>query len=110
MSKDVKHYAPLITEKLDYATVDVYLIKHEIVTVAEFESFRKALQNGSSTNGDLVRKLLVKIFEKPREFYKALREHVNDKSQNVHAGNKELFYQLPDSFVSTNFCNVYKNM
>ena len=40
-----------------------------------------------------------KIFKKPCEFYRALREHVNGK-KDVHAGNKELFLSLPESFVS----------
>ena len=92
-------FAPVITDRLDYATADVYLLKHGVLTVTEFESFRRALQNGSFTNGDLVRKLLKNIFDKPREFYRALREHVND-DQNVHAGNKELLHMLPENFVS----------
>ena len=107
MSASVKQFAPTITGRLDYATVDVYLLKYEILTVSEFDSFRKALQSGSLTNDDLVHKLLAKIFMKPREFYRALREHVND-IKNAHAGNKELFLMLPENFVSIYvLCNLF---
>jgi len=99
MSTSPEQFAPAITERLDYATIDVYLLKHGIVSVSEFDSFQQALRHGSLTNTALVRKLLPKIFAKPRDFYRALREHVND-NQNVHTGNKELFQKLPRKFVS----------
>ena len=99
MSTDVKHFVPEIAERLDYATVDIYLLQKEVITASEFDSFQKALQNGTSTNGDLIRKLLPRILEKPREFYRALRQHIQD-NHNVHAGNKELFKKLPENFVS----------
>ena len=96
----VEHHAATIIQRFDYSTADAYLLKHGVLTVGEFDSFRKALQNGSSTNTDLVRRLFPKISEKPREFYRALRESVSDQSQNVHPGNKELFHHLPKNFVS----------
>ena len=107
MSGDVNQYAHIIKEKLDFATVNAYLLKHGVITTSEY--IYKSLQNGSITNSDLVSQLLPKISRKPREFYRALREHVNDKSQDVHPSNLELYHQLPESFVSVsmhnNFCN-----
>ena len=100
MSKDVKQYAPIITEKLDFATVDVFLLSHGVLSVTEYDSYRRALQNGNVTNGDLVRQLLPTLIGKPREFYRALRDHVNNESQDVHAGNLELYHRLPENFVS----------
>ena len=100
MSADVKQCAPVITEKLNFESVDVYLLKHEVISVTEYDRFRKALQSGSLSDGDLVRQLLPNIFKRAREFYRALRDYVNDKHQDVHPTNKELFYQLPDNFVS----------
>lgn len=100
MSGDVKLYAPFITEKLDFATVDVYLLRHGVVSTAEYDSYCRALQNGNVTNSDLVRQLLPKLIGKPREFYRALRDHVNNESEDVHPSNLELFFQLPESFVS----------
>ena len=99
MSTNVKQFAPDIVEKLDYATVDIYLLQKGILTSAEFETFQRALQNGFLGNGGVVRQLLPKILQKPRDFYRALRQHVQD-NYNVHAGNKELFHMLPDNFVS----------
>ena len=104
MSTDVKHYAPLITKKLDYATIDVYLIKHGVLSAVEYDRFRKNLQ--TSTNGDVVHLILPRILEKAREFYRALREHVTDKSEDVQPSNKELFYQLPQNFVSAHLCSL----
>ena len=95
----MKKFVPDITEKLNYATADIYLLQQGVLTVAEFENFQKALQNGSLGNGDVVRKLLPKILEKPRDFYRALRQHIQD-NYNVHAGNMELFHMLPYNFVS----------
>ena len=99
MSTNPEQFAPAISERLDYATIDVYLLKYEIVSVSEFAGFQQALQHGSLTNAVLVRKLLPKIFAKPRDFYHALRDNVND-NRNVHTGNKELFHMLPQKFVS----------
>ena len=100
MSTDLKQYAPLITQKLDFATAVVYLLKHGVLSVVEYDCFRKALQSGSSTNSNVVHQILPNILKKGREFYRALRECVNDKSEDVHPSNKELFYQLPENFVS----------
>jgi len=98
MSTNVEQFAPAITEKLEYATIDVYLLKHGIISTSEYGSFQQAFQHGS-TNSDLVRKLLTKILANPRNFYHALHEHVSDK-QNVHASHMELFSMLPKNFVS----------
>ena len=99
MSTNVKKFIPTITERLDYATVDVYLLTYEVLTISEYDSYRKALQNGTLTNGDVVRTILPKILMKPRKFYQALRTHVEDNS-NLHSGNNELFHMLPENFVS----------
>ena len=96
MSDSPEQYAPSITERLDYATIDVYLLRHKIVSLSEFESFQQALQHGSLTNEALVRKLLPKILAKPRNFYRALREYV-DQNPNVHTGNRDLFLKLPQN-------------
>ena len=100
MSADVKQYAPVITEKLNFESADVYLLKHGVIEVVEYDRFRKALQSGSLTNCDLVRQLLPRVCERAREFYRALRDYVNDKQQDAHPTNKELFCQLPYNFVS----------
>ena len=100
MSTDPKHYAPLITQNLDFATMDVYLLKRGVLSVVEYNRFRKAIQSGLSTNGDVIHEILPRILKKAREFYRALREHVNDKNQDVHPSNKELFDKLPENFVS----------
>ena len=101
MANNIYKYAPMITEKLDYSSIDLYLLKYGVITDQEFTSHQKIIQNGALTNGTLVRtRLMEKIFQKPREFYRALREHVTGKKEDVHAGNKELFQSLPESFVS----------
>ena len=100
MSADVKQYAPVIVEKLNFESADVFLLKHGVISVLEYEKFHRALQSGSLTNLDVVRQLLPRIFEKAREFYRALRDYVKDKQQDAHPTNKELLYQLPDNFVS----------
>ena len=99
MSTNVNKFVLDIAEKLDYATADIYLLQQGVLTAEEFASFQKALQNGSLINGDVVRKLLPRILKKPREFYRALRQHVQH-NHNVHAGNMELFHMLPEYFVS----------
>ena len=100
MSAEVNHYAPIIAEKFDFSSADVYLLKYGVILVVEFDRFRRALQSGSLTNGDLIRQLLIRISDKPREFYRALRDCVNDNPEVVHPSNKELFHQLPENFVS----------
>ena len=100
MSADVKHYAPAITQYLDFATADVYLLKHGVLSLLEHGRFSKALQTGSSTNSDLVRNLLPRIFERAREFYRALRDFVDEKTEDVHSSNIVLFRKLPENFVS----------
>ena len=100
MSIDVRKYAPIITEKLDFASTDTYLLKHGVISVADYDGCCKALQSGSTTNAILVRQMLSKILGKPREFYRALRDHVNGKFEDVHPSNNELFYSLPVNFVS----------
>ena len=100
MSTDPKQYAPLITQNLDFATTEVYLLKHGVLSVVEYDRLRKALQSGSSTNGEVVHQILPRILKKAREFYRALRDHVNDQPEDVHPSNSELFYQLPENFVS----------
>lgn len=100
MSTDPKQYALLITQNLDFATTDVYLLKYGILSVVEYDRFRKALQSGTSTNDDVVCQILPKILIKARYFYRALCEYVNDKNQDVHPSNNELFCQLPENFVS----------
>ena len=69
MLADLKTYAPIITRKLDFTTIDVYLLKYEILTLSEHEGFHKALQSGTVTNSVLVRQLLPKLLGKPVEFY-----------------------------------------
>ena len=101
MSTDLKQYVPLIIQNLDFATTAVYLLKHGILSVVEYDLFRIALLSDSSINGNVIHKILPRIFERPREFYRALREHVNDKPEDVHPSNRELFYRLPGNFVST---------
>lgn len=101
MSADVRQYAPLIKEYFDFASCDAHMFKHGIISLSEYESFHKASQSGSLTNCGLVSQLVPKISEKPRKFYRALREYVHDKGPDVHSNNKELFDQLPDNFVST---------
>ena len=112
MSTDPKHYAPLIAQNLDFATTDVYLLKHGVLSVVEYDRLRKALQSGSSTNGDVVHQILPRILKEPRDFYRALRDHVNDKPEDVHPSNSELFRQLPENFVSAsdhdNYNYTYK--
>ena len=93
-------YAPLITQNLDFTTADVYLLKHKVLSVVEYDRFRRALQSGSSSNGDLVRLMLPRILERAREFYRALRDFVNDKTEDIHSSNIDLFRQLPENFVS----------
>ena len=104
----VNKYAPIITEKLDYSSIEMYLLKYGVITNQECTSHQKIIQNGTLTNGDLVRtKLIEKIFQKPREFYRALREHVNGKTEDVDPGNKELLRSLPESFVSVaTYCAI----
>ena len=100
MSKNPKQYAPLIVRNLDFRTMDVYLLKHRVLSVVEYDHVCKALQSGASTNDDVVHLLLPRILERGREFYQALRDYVNDKNQDVQSSNKELFDQLPKNFVS----------
>ena len=104
MSTDPKKYAALITQNLHYETIDVYLLQRGVLSVVEYDRLRKALQSGSLTNSDVVHQILPRILKKPRDFYRALRDHVNDKPEDVHPSNDDLFYHLPESFVST----VYK--
>lgn len=61
MPGDVEKNAPIITEKLDFATIDVYLIRHGVVSVIESETYHRALQSGNVNNSDLVRQLLPKL-------------------------------------------------
>ena len=69
MSADVKQYAPVITEKLNFESADVYLLKHGVTSAVEYGRFHKALQSGSLTYCDLVYQLLPRVFERAREFY-----------------------------------------
>ena len=100
MSTDLEHYAPLITQNLDFATMGVYLLKHGVVSVIQYDHFCKALQSGSSTNGEVMHQVMPRILRKARKFYRALRDYVNDKNQDAHPSNNELFDQLPKNFVS----------
>ena len=100
MSKDWVKFAPNIKQLLDYESVDAHLLKHEVLNLRDFSSYQKSLKSSSLSNSDLVGMLIPKIFEKPRQFYRALRDHVRGNRDDVHAGNKELFDQLPQNFVS----------
>ena len=94
-------YKPLIIQNLDFATTAVYLLKHGFLSEEEYYHSWKALQSGSLTNGNVIYHILPRILIRPREFYRALREYVNDKPECVHSSNEELFYRLPENFVST---------
>ena len=96
----VKQFTPHIVGKLDFASVGSYLAKHDVISVEECSLYHQQLQNGSSTNTDVIHKLLPKIEQSPRLFYRGLRESVSDKCQSVHRGNKALFDSLPQDFVS----------
>ena len=100
MSTDPKHYAPLIVQYLDYETTGVYLLQQGVLSVVDYDRFRKALQSAALTNSDVVDQLLQYILKKPREFYRALRGYVIDKGQDGQPSNKELFDKLPENFVS----------
>ena len=105
MSTDPKHYAPLIVQNLDFETTGVYLLQKGVLSVVDYDRFRKALQSGALTNSDVVDQLLHKILKNPREFYRALRGYVTDKGQDGQPSNKELFDKLPENFVSVQICN-----
>ena len=100
MSTDPKHYAALILQNLDFQSTGVYLLQRGVLSVVDYDRFNKALQSGALTNGDVIQQILPKILKKSRDFYKALRDHVSNKTQDVHPSNTELYYQLPENFVS----------
>ena len=94
-----KKFVPQIAENLDFTAVGLYLAKCEIITIEECSSYHQQLLSGNSTNGDVMHKILPKINQNPRQFYRALRESVSDKGKSIHTGNKALFEQLPQDFV-----------
>ena len=61
MSTDLKHYAPLIVQNLDFETTGVYLLQQGVLSVVDYDHFRKALQNDALTNSDVVDQLSHKI-------------------------------------------------
>ena len=60
MSRDLKHYAPLIVQYLDFETIGVYLLQQGVLSVVDYDRFHKALQSGALTNSDVVDQLLCK--------------------------------------------------
>ena len=105
MSTDPKHYAPLIIRNLDFETTGVYLLQKGVLSVVDYDRYRRALQSGALTNRDVVDQLLQKILKKPREFYRALHAYVIDQGQDGQPSNKELFDKLPENFVSVQICS-----
>jgi len=97
----VRQFAPQLTEHLDFSAISPYLIKYSVISKEESTNYFSQLCNGSSTNAVVMNKVLHKIEQHPRHFYRALRESVNDHNQNCHLGNKFVFSLLPKHFVSS---------
>ena len=94
-------FAPKILQNLEFTAIDVYLVKHKLLSMEEYhQEYQKPFQSGILTNKDLVRKLLPKIEKTPRYFYRALYEAVNDPNQDKHPGHLALLQMLPTDMVS----------
>jgi len=100
-----QEFVPKITEKLDFTAAGTYLAKHGVISPQDCSIYNQQLLSRSSTNADVMHKVLPKILQSPREFYRALRESVSQ--QHVNFENKKLFELLPKNFVS--LCTIYFN-
>lgn len=98
-------FAPDILKKLEFKAIDTYLLKHNLLTVDEYQDYLR-FHNGM-TNHDIVRKLLPKITKNIRSFYQALHEAVNDPEESEHLGHKELLMILVCDFICYTYICTY---